>query len=1031
MNKTTLLRLFFIVLGLPCFAQITVDDSSFTVDQLVENVLIDSPCAQVSNISSFTGTAQGFNGIGYFEGNGSGFEVDRGVVLSSGNATSAAGPNGQAPLSEGDGSGWIGDADLSSITNTPNLFNASYIQFDFVPSVDFISFDFLFASEEYVGTFPCTFSDVFAFILTDSAGNSTNLAVVPGTNPPVPIRVTTINAGVDSNGDGDFNDANECPPQNEAFYNRTIPPGTAAPIDFNGYTQVLTASGSVTSGETYTIKLVIADNGDGAYDSAVFLAAGSFNLGGDLGEDRTLVSGNPGCTGDPIILNATLGNNSTYTWMKDGAPLSPGDGTTVLAGGAQLQVTQDGTYSVEIAISSGCTASDSIDIEFIIAPVIANSPNNLVSCDVDGDGFSPFDLTANTSLALGTQDATLFQVTYHLTQQDAEDYTGATTDNRIDTPDNYTNTSANQVVWLRIAETNQKCFEVASFTLEVIGNPVANTPTDFELCDNDDDGNDTNGFVEFDLSTKVTEVLGTQNASDFSVLFYESQAIADAGVAGTELPALYTNTSTPQQIFARIENVTNRQCYETTSFQLIVNPLPTVASTVALLQCDDDIDGFSLFNLSEANTLISTNAANETFTYYLTAQQAINGNVADQITNFTTYPNPTSLNSIVYSRIESDKGCFRTSQINLQVSTTQIPSNFNLTYTICESENIDDDPTDGIATFNFSDATNQISQLYPGGQNLTIRYYQNEADALAEQNEITDIANYRNTSSPFLQELYVRVEDGSNNACLGLGNHITLQVNPFEPIQFEDEYIICLRGDGTAINLLPVDIIDTQLDPSTYSFQWFVGPTTTAGNEIPGETGATFSPSIPGEYSVLVTGITTGCTLSRNTTVIESYPPESITAELLSGAFSNNATIEVTVVGNGEYEFRLDNGSWQESNIFANVFRGEHTVFVRDLRLCGELEFELEPIVDYPRYFTPNGDGFHDDWTITGSNNVSIGSIQIFDRYGKLLKDLGTSGRWDGTYNGRVLPSNDYWFVVSYTEENIMKEFKASFSLIR
>jgi len=952
MSKTTLFFILFYIITLPFFAQITVDDNSFTVQQLIEDILINSPCATVENISSFTGTNQGFNGIGYFESNDSGFEIDEGVILSTGNAVSASGPNGVDPLVEGVDSGWGGDLDLANITNTPNLFNASYIQFDFVPTVDFISFDFLFASEEYTDLFACTFSDVFAFILTDSAGNSINLAVVPDTNPPVPIKVTTVHDGVDLNNDGIYTGAEECPPQNEDFFNRRIP-FNEGPIDFNGYTEVLTASGEVIANERYTIKLVIADNSDGAFDSAVFLAAGSFNLGGDLGEDRTLASGNPGCLGESIILNATIGTNSNYTWLKDGIPLAPGDGTTLLGGGSQLEVTQSGVYSVDIAISSSCSASDSIVIEFINSPTIISQPLDLISCDQDEDGFSSFDLTTNSGLVLGGQDPTIFSVTYHLTENEAENYTGLDSDPIIGVPNNFTNTS-----------------------LSVIRGPVANTAIDVEVCDNDSDGSDTNGFVEFDLSVKEAEVIGTQNPANFTVLFYEDQAAADAGVTGTELANLYTNVMNPQTIFVRIENSTDRLCYETTTFQLIVNPLPVVSNSVSLLQCDDDADGFSSFNLSEANSLISTNFSNEAFTYYVTEEQAMAGDSADQITNFTAYLNPTSLNSEVYARIVSDKGCARTSRINLQVSATQIPSDFNLTYFICEADNPDDDSMDGIATFDFSDATNQILQLYPMGQNLSVSYYQNEEDALSEENEILDLVSYRNNLSPFRQDLFVRVENGDDNSCLGLGEHITLIVNPFIPIAFDDEYTICLQRDGSLINILPSNNIDTGLTATDNTFQWFIGATPEPGNEIPGETGASFLPTVAGEYSVLVTNINTGCLLSESTTVVESYPPENVEVELVSGAFSNNTTILVNVDGLGEYEYRLDNGDWQSSNTFSGVSRGEHTVFVRDLRMCLELE--------------TNGDSVHDTWIIVGNGNVLINEVLIFDRYGKLLKSLRT-----------------------------------------
>jgi len=1032
MNKITL---FFLICTLPFYGQVvTVDDTTYSIQELIEDILIDSPCATVDNFSSFTGTAQGFNGIGYFESNSSGFEIERGVILSTGNALSAAGPNGATPLGEGQGTGWLGDTDLSSITGLAGLFNATYIEFEFVPSADFISFDFLFASEEYTGSFPCNFSDSFAFILTDSSGLPRNLAVVPGTTNP--ILVTSVHDGVDLNNDGDYIDVvngfSECPPRNSEFFNRRIPAGTDAPIDFNGYTQVMTASGDVIPNERYTIKLVIADNTDGQYDSAVFLAAGSFNLGGDLGDDRTLSAGDPGCIGDPIVLDATLGIGSTYIWMKDNMPLAPEDGATLLDGGSKLEITQNGTYSVEIIISGGCIANDSVNVEFITSPDIVNQPLDLISCDIDDDGFNSFDLTSNSGLVLGTQDPLFFSITYHLSQEDAENYTGLSTDNHISNPSDYTNIAANQMIWLRIAEPNQECFKVASFMIEVIREPEANLPTNIEECDMNIEGSDIDGFTAFDLSVKKAEVLGSQNSENFSVLFYESQTEADAGVIGTELPDLFINTSNPQTIFARIENNTDRACYNTTTFQLIVNPLPVLLSDpVTLLQCDDDMDGFSLFNLSEVNSLISNNAANETFSYYVLEQDAVDGNTSGQIEDFMTYQNPIVGSSVVYARIESDKGCVRTAQVDLQVSTTQIPTDFNITLVGCESDIQDDNPSDGIMTFDISNTTDQILQLFPGSQNLSVHYYQNEEDALSEENEIIDIRNYRNTTSPLRQDLFVRVENDNNNACVGLGGHITLLVTPFTPIVFEEEYTLCLQRNGIAINLLPTDVIDTGLDSTENTFQWYMGTEVIIGNEIPGEVAAVFSPTVPGEYTVQVTNTVTGCSIARSTSVIESYPPENVTTEVITGAFSDNAMIRVIPQGIGEYEYRLDFGDWQSSDTFTGVSRGEHTIYVRDIRLCGERQTEVEYIVDYPRFFTPNGDVYNDTWGILGNENVRISGISIFDRHGKLLKDLGATGQWDGTYNGSLLPSSSYWFVVKYNEEGVDKVFKGSFSLIR
>jgi gliding motility-associated-like protein len=97
------------------------------------------------------------------------------------------------------------------------------------------------------------------------------------------------------------------------------------------------------------------------------------------------------------------------------------------------------------------------------------------------------------------------------------------------------------------------------------------------------------------------------------------------------------------------------------------------------------------------------------------------------------------------------------------------------------------------------------------------------------------------------------------------------------------------------------------------------------------------------------------------------------------------------------------------------------------------VSIENVQVIDYPRYFTPNGDGFHETWNVTGLQNFdAITKIYIFDRYGKLLKQLSASGDgWDGTYNGQPLPSTDYWFTVDYPENGVMKQFKAHFSLKR
>jgi gliding motility-associated-like protein len=667
-----------------------------------------------------------------------------------------------------------------------------------------------------------------------------------------------------------------------------------------------------------------------------------------------------------------------------------------------------------------CYETISFTIEVFDSPIIEQASNRLI-CDDDNDGFWPFNLDQQTTDIIGTQDAALFTVTYHQTQTDADNNTN-------NLASLYTNQIAYQEeeIFIRIENNdNTNCFVTGSFFIDVFDVPTANSVIDFELCDNANDGDDTNGIVTFDLSTKISEVLGTQSITDFEIKFYYTQADADAALLGTDITMPIQNTSNPQVIVARIENLLNLNCYDTTTFNVIVNPLPVIASLVELKQCDDDTDGFTEFNLTESNELISTNYLNETFTYHIMlvdAESALNA-----ISNETTYVNTDSSAApdILYVRIENTDGCYRTSQLNLIVSTTQIPTNFQLNYEVCDDTLVDGDDTNGIADFDFSDADAQITSLFPMGQTLTITYYEALNDALEETNAIVDISNHRNEASPFIQTIIVRVDSDVDNACLGLSAHITLTVNPLPVINLEDDYLLCVNKNGTETVNIP--ILDTGLSYIDYTFEWSLDNTV-----LVGITGSSHIPVQGGIYSVLVTNNTTGCQNTDATTVNESESP-MVTVELISSAFTESQVIEATAIGNGIYEFSLDDGPWQISGVFENVSSGEHVVTARDIKGCGT-NSAIIIVIGYPKFFTPNGDGYHDTWNILGITNQPNAKIFIFDRYGKLIKQLSPSGTgWDGTFNGKPLLTSDYWFTVEFIEpkDGSLKLFKSHFTLKR
>ncbi len=159
-----------------------------------------------------------------------------------------------------------------------------------------------------------------------------------------------------------------------------------------------------------------------------------------------------------------------------------------------------------------------------------------------------------------------------------------------------------------------------------------------------------------------------------------------------------------------------------------------------------------------------------------------------------------------------------------------------------------------------------------------------------------------------------------------------------------------------------------------------------------------------------------------------------ISTESISEPFDTNQVIEVSVSGgSGNYEYQLDGGGWQNSAIFQNIVGCEnHIIKVKDAEGCSNDPETTFTILDYPKFFTPNGDGYNDLWNIR-CLQTQAGIISIFNRHGKLLNQFKTNfPGWNGTYNGKLLPASDYWFIVTYYDENGKeKQFKSHFSLIR
>jgi len=530
---------------------LSIDTASYTAEQLVKDVLISSQCALITNVTFQTGTSSindANSGIAYFEENAPNtLPFPNGVILSTGYARNSTGVTTGTILSD-TATGWGGDAQLLNYMQTQGVTggsynNASILEFDFMPLHNNFTFDFMFASDEY-GTFQCTFSDAFAFFLTNTVTNQvTNLAVVPGTTTPV--AVTTIRDDQYNAGCASVN------PTLFDIYNGT-PNSPDDPTNFNGQTVMLTAQANVTPNTMYHMKLVIADRNDTAYDSAVFLSANSFNVGDlDLGQDFLAADGNAICNGDTYLIDSGLNPaNYSITWSNS-AGVIPGET------GPTLLIDDLDTYTISASVNgSTCAITDTITIEFY-PEISVIDPDNLIACN--NTGYGVFDLTQNETQMFNGINPTDYTISYHTSLIDAE-----AASNMIGNITSYTNAIQNlETIFVRFVNDVTGCVKIVSFDLIVQDlAPQFTLTNDFNICQNDT-GTITVTPINFmDTDVTYTWTLDTNPLPDTT----STISINQAGV--------YTVV------------VDNNGCTASMSCTVTITPAPMLDPVVNVSACD-------------------------------------------------------------------------------------------------------------------------------------------------------------------------------------------------------------------------------------------------------------------------------------------------------------------------------------------------------------------------------------------------------------------------------------------------------------
>lgn len=257
-----------------------VIENGRTVEDLIRNVFIGGECYDVSNIT-FSGLGEMF---GAFSSGTASIGMNEGIVMSTGDVSSIPGPNDEQGMGSEVFDSAIPEIDLAVLADSNELFDVASIEFDFIPTNDTVSFRYVFASEEYCEYNFSEFNDKFGFFISGPGINgpysrdAENIATIPGQN--VEVSINTVNMSQN----GEFY-VDNIPQGQEQFGDWDCVPDTAVNgvaldyIEFDGFTVVLTAKIAVEKCETYHIKLVIADQTDPSFDSAVFFEKGSFSSG--------------------------------------------------------------------------------------------------------------------------------------------------------------------------------------------------------------------------------------------------------------------------------------------------------------------------------------------------------------------------------------------------------------------------------------------------------------------------------------------------------------------------------------------------------------------------------------------------------------------------------------------------------------------------------------------------------------------------------------------------------------------------------
>ncbi|MBC7845475.1 MAG: T9SS type B sorting domain-containing protein [Flavobacterium sp.] len=585
-------------------------------------------------------------------------------------------------------------------------------------------------------------------------------------------------------------------------------------------------------------------------------------------------------------------------------------------------------------------------------------------------------------------------------------------------------------------------FQTLKKEITVTDKPIINSISPLYECET---ASGSGISSSFDTSNINSTLVGNQQ--NITIEYRNSNGI----ILSSPLPNPYTNTITGKDIItAKAFFIGNRTCFSETNIEFNTLPRPLKPTTNSpqtfCIQQNATLNSVAISGqnikwydaLTNGNLLANTTLLQNGITYY--ASQIINGCESERVpvliniqntatptgnssqtfcasqnptldtmvitgTAIKWHDNSTAGNILPISTPLLDGQTYYASQtLNDCESPTRLAITVALISTL-PANNYDelfcDDLNDGTETV---DLSSYNSSVISNTTNYNFTYYSSLSGAENEtaSNKISNFSSYKLALRE--NKIYVRIN--SNTPCYAVAElKLTLLSKP--KITIEDIVPIC---DNNTITIDAGAGFD--------SYLWSNGAMT-----------QTISVTNPGNFSVTVIDnhATISCSSTKAFTVKKSNKATINAIESKDWTDDDN-TITVFVTGNGEYEYSIDGENYQDSNVFSGLASGKYTILVRDKNGCGTAKDEVYLLM-FPKFFTPNGDGYNDTWKIKFSDIEEGLTVKIYDRYGKLIKmlDNQTDG-WNGTFNRAQLPADDYWFIVTRANGT---EYKGHFSLKR